>query len=119
MSIYQLQNIMNNFLSIKIIKYILEFLDKDLKLLVCKVGSTNEERNKILSIELIMKSGLEEHFKEILLSNRLSFINDFLNHTETKDNRPYNIKSYEEIHLTQCCNHDGHCSFQAAQTQRQ
>lgn len=66
--------VMNNVLSIKIVKYILEFLDKDLKLLVCKVGSTNEERNKILSIELIMISGLEEHFKEILLSNRFKGI---------------------------------------------
>jgi hypothetical protein len=65
---------MNNVLSNKIIKYILEFLDKDLKLLVCKVGSTNEERNKILSIELIMRSGLEEYFRDILLSNRFKEI---------------------------------------------
>ena len=51
----------NNELSLNIIHKIFDYIDENFKLLIHKEGSTDEERNKVLSIEIIMKSGLEEY----------------------------------------------------------
>ena len=57
-------------LSISLIHKIFEYIDDDYKLLIHREGSTVEERSKVLSIELIMRSGLEEYFVEVLLCDR-------------------------------------------------
>ena len=41
-----------------------------MKLLIHKEGSTDDDRRKVLSIELIMKCEMEEYFKDLLLSNK-------------------------------------------------
>ena len=58
-------------LSTSLIHEIFEYIDDDYKLLIHREGSTDEQRSKKLSIELIAKSGLEEYFQDILLSDRL------------------------------------------------
>ena len=58
-------------LSTSLIHEIFEYIDDDYKLLIHREGSTDEQRSKILSIELIMRSGLEDYFEDILLSRRL------------------------------------------------
>ena len=47
---------------------ILEYIDSDFKLLIHREGSTDEQRAKRLSIEMIMRSGLEDYFQHVLLS---------------------------------------------------
>ena len=49
---------------------ILEYIDSDFKLLIHREGSTDEQRAKRLSIEMIMRSGLEDYFQHVLLSDR-------------------------------------------------
>ena len=49
---------------------ILEYIDSDFKLLIHREGSTDKQRAKRLSIETIMRSGLEDYFKRVLLSDR-------------------------------------------------
>ena len=41
---------------------VFEYIDDDYKLLIHREGSSDEERSKKLSIELIVRSGLEEYF---------------------------------------------------------
>ena len=57
-------------LSTSLIHKVFDYIDDDYKLLIHREGSTDEQRSKILSIELIMRSGLEDYFKGVLLSNR-------------------------------------------------
>ena len=57
-------------LSTSLIHEIFEYIDDDYKLLIHREGSTDEQRSKILSIELIMRSGIEEYFKDVLLCDR-------------------------------------------------
>ena len=47
------------------------YIGPDYKLLIHKEGSSDEDRSRILSIELIMLSRMEEYFKDVLLSDRL------------------------------------------------
>ena len=63
-------NINNIILSTSLIHKVFEYIDDDYKLLIHREGSTDEQRSKILSIELIMKSGLEEYFEDVLLCDR-------------------------------------------------
>ena len=58
-------------LSTSLIHKIFEYIDDDYKLLIHREGTTDEERSKRLSIELIMRSGLEDYFKDVLLCSRL------------------------------------------------
>ena len=58
-------------LSTSLIHKVFEYIDDDYKLLIHREGSTDEQRSKKLSIELIMRSGLEEYFEDVLLSRRL------------------------------------------------
>jgi len=60
----------DNELSLSIIHEIFNYNYKNFKLLIHKEGSTDEERNEVLSIEIIMKSGLEGYFGDVLLSNK-------------------------------------------------
>ena len=57
-------------LSTSLIHKVFEYIDDDYKLLIHREGSTDEQRSKILSIELIMRSGLEEYFEDVLLCDR-------------------------------------------------
>jgi len=57
-------------LSTSLIYEIFEYIADDYKLLIHREGSTDEERSKRLSIELIMRSGLEEYFEDVLLCDR-------------------------------------------------
>ena len=50
------------------------YLDIDYKLLIHKEGSSNEDRCKVLSIELIMISRMEDYFKEVLISDKFKRI---------------------------------------------
>jgi len=60
-----------NKLPISLIHYIFDkYLGTSYKILIHKEGSTDEDRIKILSIELIMISGLEDYFENVLLSNK-------------------------------------------------
>jgi hypothetical protein len=58
-------------LSTSLIHEIFEYIGDDYKLLIHREGSTDEQRSKRLSIELIMRSGLEDYFKDVLLCDRL------------------------------------------------
>ena len=52
-----------------LIHYIFDtYVGVDYKLLIHKEGSTDEDRNKLLSIELIMISRMEDYFVDVLLS---------------------------------------------------
>ena len=46
------------------------YIGIDYKLLIHKEGSTDEDRSKVLSIELIMMWSMEDYFKDVLLSDR-------------------------------------------------
>ena len=46
------------------------YLGTGYKLLIHKEGSSDEDRSKLLSIELIMISRMEDYFKDVLLSNK-------------------------------------------------
>ena len=60
-------------LPMSLIHYIFDtYLDVDYKLLIHKEGSTDEDRRKVLSIELIMISRMEDYFVDVLLSDRLN-----------------------------------------------
>ena len=54
-------------LSTPLIHKVFEYIDDDYKLLIHREGSTDEQRSKRLSIELIMRSGLEDYFEDVLL----------------------------------------------------
>ena len=58
-------------LSTSLIHKIFEYIDYDYKLLIHREGSTDEQRSKKLSIELIMRSGLEDYFARVLRSRRM------------------------------------------------
>ena len=58
-------------LSTSLIHELFEYIDDDYKLLIHREGSTDEQTSKKLSIGLIMRSGLEEYFEDVLLCNRL------------------------------------------------
>ena len=53
-----------------LIHLIFEYIDSDFKLLIHREGSTDEERAKVLSIEVIMRSGMEDYFEHVLLCKR-------------------------------------------------
>ena len=53
-----------------LIHLIFEYIDSDFKLLIHREGSTDEERAKVLSIEVIMRSCMEDYFQHVLLSTR-------------------------------------------------
>ena len=56
-------------LPMSLIHYIFDtYLGVDYKLLIHKEGSTDEDRSKVLSIELIMISRMEDYFVDVLLS---------------------------------------------------
>ena len=57
-------------LSTSLIHEIFEYIDADYKLLINREGSSDEQRSKKLSIELIMRSGLEDYFRDVLLCDR-------------------------------------------------
>ena len=60
-------------LPISLIHYIFDtYIGIDYKLLIHKEGSSDEDRSKILSIELIMISRMEDYFVDILSSERLN-----------------------------------------------
>ena len=63
-------NISTIILSTSLIHKVFEYIDDDFKLLIHREGSTDEERSKILLTELIMRSGLEEYFSDVLLCDR-------------------------------------------------
>ena len=58
-------------LSTSLIHEIFEYIHDDYKLLIHREGSTDDERSKILSIELIMRSGLEDYYRDVLMCDRL------------------------------------------------
>ena len=47
------------------------YLGTEYKLLIHKDGSSDEDRSKVLSIELIMMWRMEDYFKNVLLSRKL------------------------------------------------
>ena len=53
-----------------LIHLIFEYIDSDFKLLIHREGSTDEEKAKTLSIEVIMRSGMEDYFQHVLLSTK-------------------------------------------------
>ena len=57
-------------LDTSLIHYILEYIDSDLNLLIHREGSDDVDRSKALSIGLIMRSGLEDYFQDVILSER-------------------------------------------------
>ena len=63
-------NINTIILSTSLVHKVFEYIDDDYKLLIHREGSSDEERSKRLSIELIMRSGLEEYFEDVLLCYR-------------------------------------------------
>ena len=61
----------NVILPISLIHYIFDtYVGIDYKLLIHKEGSSDEDRSKVLSIELIMISMMEDYFKDVLLCNK-------------------------------------------------
>ena len=61
----------NIILPISLIHYIFDtYVGIDYKLLIHKEGSSDEDRSKVLSIELIMISMMEDYFKDVLLCNK-------------------------------------------------
>ena len=64
----------NAILPISLIHYIFDtYVGIDYKLLIHKEGSSDEDRSKVLSIELIMISMMEDYFKVVLLCNCLLY----------------------------------------------
>jgi hypothetical protein len=58
-------------LPIPLIHYIFDtYIGIDYKLLIHKEGSTDEDRSKVLSIELIMICKMEDYFQDVLLSDK-------------------------------------------------
>jgi len=58
-------------LDISLVHEIFEYIDVNFKLLIHKEGSSDAQKSKRLSIETIMRSGLEDYFKDVLLCDRL------------------------------------------------
>ena len=56
-------------LSTSLIHEIFEYIHRDFKLLIHREGSSDVEREKKLSIELIVRSGLWEYFKDVLFGD--------------------------------------------------
>ena len=54
----------------KLLHHVFSFIDKDFKLLIHREDSSDEDIVKKLSIELIMRAGLEEYFKDVLLHKK-------------------------------------------------
>ena len=61
---------MNTDLSTTLIHEIFDYIHHDFKLLIHRVGSTDEQRAKLLSIDLIMTSCMENEFENVLLCRR-------------------------------------------------
>ena len=62
-------------LPIALIHHIFDtYLGCDFKLLIHKEGSSDEDRCKVLSIELVMRSRMEDYFKDNLLSDKFKRI---------------------------------------------
>ena len=58
-------------LPITLIHHIFDtYLGTEYKLLIHKEGSSDEDRSKVLSIELIMMWRMEDYFKNVLLSDK-------------------------------------------------
>ena len=57
-------------LSLVTIHEIFEYIHEDYKLLIHREGSTDEQRAKLLSIDVIMRGGLEDEFADVLLCRR-------------------------------------------------
>ena len=58
----------NVILPISLINYIFDtYVGIDYKLLIHKEGSSDEDRSKVLSIELIMISMMEDYFKDVFI----------------------------------------------------
>ena len=53
-----------------LIHEIFDYIHPDYKLLIHREGSTNIQRTKLLSIDLIMASGMENVFENVLLCHR-------------------------------------------------
>ena len=53
-----------------LIHEIFEYIHPDYKLLIHREGSTDQQRAKLLSIDLIMISGTENEFEDVLLCRR-------------------------------------------------
>ena len=63
----------NVILPISLIHYIFDtYVGIDYKLLIHKEGSSDEDRSKVLSIELIMISMMEDYFTDVLLCNKFN-----------------------------------------------
>ena len=61
-------------LPIPLIHHIFDtYIGRGYKLMIHKEGSSDEDRSKILSIELIMISRMEEYFKDVLLSDKFKY----------------------------------------------
>ena len=58
-------------LNISLIHKIFKYSGENFKLLIHREDSTDEQRSKVLSIEVIMRSGLEDYFEDVLLCDRL------------------------------------------------
>ena len=58
-------------LPMSLIHYIFDtYLSSDYKTLIHKEGSNVEDRNKVLPIQLIMISRMEDYFEDVLLSDK-------------------------------------------------
>jgi hypothetical protein len=68
-------NNVNVTLPLPLIHFIFDtYVGYDYKILIHKEGSSDEDRSKVLSIELIMISRMEEYFKDVLLSFKWKII---------------------------------------------
>ena len=85
-------------LPMSLIHYIFDtYVGVDYKLLIHKEGSTDKDRSKVLSIELIMISRMEDYFVDVLLSDRL---NRKLCYEACKRGFVNTLKSVSYTHLT-------------------
>ena len=65
----EVENTNKILLPISLIHYIFDtYIGNNYNLLIHKEGSTDNDRSKLLSIELIMISRMEDYFKDVLLS---------------------------------------------------
>ena len=60
----------NTDLSTTLIHEIFDYIHPDYKLLIHREGSSDQQRAKLLSINLIMTSGMENEFEDVLLCRR-------------------------------------------------
>ena len=54
-----------NILPMSLVHYVFDYLGNDYKLLIHKEGSTDAERSKLLSIQLIMINMMEDYFEDV------------------------------------------------------